>query len=92
MKSASKTPPKAAKSGPAEKSADIKKLAQSHAPEALLAMVRLMDSKDEKVVLAAAREVLLRACGKPDQAVDEEGAGIIVIRENLPDCDDQVLG
>jgi hypothetical protein len=77
----------AAKSGPSTKSADIKVLAQSHGPEALLVMVRLMESKDEKIALAAAREVLLRAAGKVDQVIDEEGGGIIVIREKVSDDD-----
>ncbi len=74
--------------GPANKSADLKDMAQSHGPEALLVLVRLMESKDEKVALAAAREVLLRAVGKPEQSLDgEEGAGIVVIREKNLDCE-----
>ena len=80
MKNALKNPP-AADGGSAQKSADLKCMAQSHGPEALLVLVRLMESKDEKVALAAARELLLRACGKPDQAAEEESADIIVIRE-----------
>ncbi len=80
MKNAVKIPP-AADGGSTPKSADLKYMAQSHGPEALLVLVRLMESKDEKVALAAARELLSRACGRPEQVGDEEGAGIIVIRE-----------
>lgn len=80
MKSAI-NPSHAAASGSNPKSADLKLLAQSHGPEALLVLVRLMESRDEKVALAAAREVLLRAAGKPEQGGDEEGDRVIVIRE-----------
>lgn len=69
------------------KTADLKSLAVSHGPEALLVLVRLMDSKDEKVALAAAREVLLRAAGKPEQGESDEGTGIVVIREKQPETD-----
>lgn len=46
----------------------------------------LSRSKDERIALAACKELLDRVCGKPEQAhrFDAEGAGmVVVIREGL---------
>lgn len=46
---------------------EIKKLASQYGPAALEKIVQLMDSEDEKVSLAAAKELLDRAYGRPKQ-------------------------
>jgi hypothetical protein len=51
---------------------NIKTLARTNGEAAFRKVLALMDSKDERVVLAAAQEVLNRAYGKPTQAVEVE--------------------
>jgi hypothetical protein len=63
-------------------------LAAQHAQSALETVVLLLKtSSDEKVKLAAAREILDRAYGKPAQAVTADHTGILTIRW-LGDVDD----
>ncbi|MDL2227088.1 hypothetical protein LJB86_05485 [Deltaproteobacteria bacterium OttesenSCG-928-M10] len=72
----------------------VRELAQQHGEEALQKIIDLLQSDDERIVLAAAKEILDRAYGKPDQAHKIEGDGIgktvVVIRDmsQYPDEDD----
>lgn len=52
---------------------EVKELARSAAPRAFQRIVDLVDSEDEKVALAASKEVLDRALGKPNQSVEHSG-------------------
>ena len=62
--------PKGARSKLAD---DVRKLAEKDAVAAWKRVVSLLNSKDERVQLAAAQEVLNRRYGKPAQAVTGEG-------------------
>jgi len=62
--------PKGARSKLAD---DVRKLAEKDAVTAWRKIVKLLESKDERVQLAAAQEVLNRRYGKPAQAVTGEG-------------------
>ena len=55
---------------------ELKRLALEKCPEAFTKIVELMGSSDEKIALAAAREVLDRGYGKPTQdhqLLDDQG-------------------
>lgn len=45
--------------------AEVRELAREHAPAALMRLVELMQSDDERVAIVACREVLDRAYGRP---------------------------
>lgn len=64
-------------------SADIKSLAAMHGKDALARLVQLMNgAESEQVKVAAAREILDRAYGKPAQSiVGDEDAPIKAILE-----------
>lgn len=62
------------KSGRPKIVAEIKELALSKAPAAFEKIVSLMSSPDPKVAMAAAREILDRAYGKPAQAMEHSGS------------------
>lgn len=52
---------------------DLQEIARKHSRAAFEKVVRLVDSEDERVSLAACQEVLNRAYGKPPQAQTGEG-------------------
>ncbi len=54
-------------------SAEIKAAAQKHGQAAIDRLVALMNSDDERVSVAACREILDRAYGKPTQGVEVGG-------------------
>jgi hypothetical protein len=56
--------------GRPKKRIEISDLAREHAGKAMRTLIKLIDSTDDKVALAAANAVLDRALGKPKQAVD----------------------
>jgi hypothetical protein len=51
---------------------EIKELARQHAPAAFERICQLIDSNDERIVLAASQEILNRAYGRPVQAVESK--------------------
>lgn len=53
----------------------IQELAQQHSEMAFAKIIELCGSDDEKVALAAAREILDRGYGKPAQAMELSGQG-----------------
>jgi len=63
----------------------IRKLAQDCGPDAFKRLVALLDSKDDRLVLAVVQEILNRAYGKPDSGRenrdDETGPTVVVIRD-----------
>ena len=63
----------------------IRELAQRNGLEAFSRVVELTQSKDERISLAACKEILGRAYGKPEQAHKLEGEGlgptVVVIKE-----------
>jgi len=68
-------------------------LARKHAPQAYERIVALLDSDDDRVALAAARELLDRAYGKPKQGVDMEHSGqmriaVLTAVPASPECQD----
>ncbi len=56
--------------GRAKENPEVKTLARQNAPRAIKRIIELMDSKDERVALAAANAILDRAYGKPRQNID----------------------
>lgn len=71
---------------------EIRKLAQDHGPDAFKRLVDLLDSKDERLILAVAQEILNRAYGKPDTGRegrdDETGPTVVVIRDGRKTVDE----
>ena len=68
------------KGAPNKSTADIKALAQKHGEAAINKLVRLLDSEDERTVIAACKELLDRGYGKAPQSITGEGGeGPIVI-------------
>ena len=63
----------------------ILEMAQQNGLEAFQRVIELTQSKDERIALAACKEVLDRAYGRPEQAHKLEGEGlgktVIVIKE-----------
>lgn len=59
----------------------IKELAQAACPKAIRKLIALLDSSDEKTVIAAANALLDRGIGKPTQQV--QASGDISISLNL---------
>jgi hypothetical protein len=51
---------------------NLKMACREHSEAALAKIVKFLDSKDEKVALIAAKEILDRAYGKPEQKADIE--------------------
>ena len=61
---------------------EVKRLARSKAKSAFERLVALLESKNERVVFAAAQEILNRAYGRPAPAVTgEDGTGPVEIAE-----------
>ena len=58
---------------PNKSTAEIKKLAQVHGPTAVKRLVKLMSSEDERVQIAAIKELLDRGYGKAKQPIGGEG-------------------
>jgi hypothetical protein len=56
---------------------DIQKLARSHAPAALAALVAALQSPKERV--SAASAILDRAFGRPKQTIDTSGDGTLTL-------------
>ena len=52
---------------------DIKAMAAEHGPAALAKIVSLMGSKDQRVAMAAAQELLNRGYGRPAQPTEHSG-------------------
>ena len=61
------------KGTPNKATADIKALAQKHGKDAIAKLVKLLKSEDERVVVAAVKELLDRGYGKPAQALEIGG-------------------
>lgn len=57
--------------------AEVRQLARKHGPDALKRIVKLMNSPDERVGLAACQEIMNRAYGKPRQELTGEDGGPI---------------
>ena len=69
------------KGQPNKATAEIKAIAQKHAPEAIRTLAHILKTSDnDQAKIAAARELLDRAYGKPAQAVTGEGGGPILVR------------
>jgi hypothetical protein len=67
---------------------ELGELAGAYTETALETIVHLLEtSEDERVRLAAAREILDRAYGRPAQAVTAEHAGALTIRWLSPHDD-----
>jgi hypothetical protein len=58
---------------PNKATADIKALAQKHGKAAIDKLVKMMDSDDERTIIAASKELLDRGYGKAPQAITGEG-------------------
>ena len=58
----------------------VRNLARQHSRRALERLIELIDSEDPRVALAAAKEVLDRAYGKPKQEDDRDHDGGLTIR------------
>jgi hypothetical protein len=52
--------------------ASVREIAREHAPAAFARLAELVQSKSEAIALAATRELLDRAYGKPVVAIDQE--------------------
>ena len=59
---------------------EVRNLARRHSRRALERLIELIDSEDQRVALAAAKEVLDRAYGKPKQEDDRDHDGGLTIR------------
>ena len=59
---------------------EVRNLARRHSRRALERLIELIDSVDQRVALAAAKEVLDRAYGKPKQQDDRDHDGGLTIR------------
>src|SRR5262245_29567655 len=57
-------------SGRPRQDKDVTAIARENAEKAIKRLVRLVDSADERVALAASQAVLDRALGKPKQPID----------------------
>lgn len=73
------------KGSPNKATADIKKLAQEHGPEAIETLAALMRNGGEQVKKAAASELLDRGYGKPAQVHigDDEAPPITFIERRI---------
>lgn len=60
---------------------ELRALARQHGPAAFERLLSLLDSKDERLALAVAQEILNRAYGKPDSSRDgrEDSLGRTVV-------------
>ena len=56
-------------SGRPKENAEVKRLARSHAVRAIEKLAALMESDDERTVVAACQAILDRGYGKPAQAI-----------------------
>ena len=61
----------------------LKQLASLHTEKALLKIVALIDSSDERVAIMAAKEVLDRACGKAKPMEDADDANQKALTINI---------
>lgn len=69
------------KGTPNKSTAEIKALAQKHGVTAVEKLVGLMESADERTVIAACKELLDRGYGKAAQAVTGEGGeGPVILK------------
>jgi hypothetical protein len=57
---------------------EIRELAREHGPAALLRLVALTQSADESICVAACREILNRAYGRPESTVNLPNGGALV--------------
>lgn len=64
---------------------EVRQLAQQHAPAAIIRLVTLMSSKDERVSVAAASALLDRAVGRPEQALTLGPAPLIPTGDIAPE-------
>lgn len=76
--------------GRPRKVGDVKEKALGNSTAAIMKLVELMDSKDPRVALAACREVLDRAVGRPAQEGDTLGGDptITIVIPPIDDDDD----
>ena len=58
---------------------EIREAAKAHGPAALLKLVSLIKSKDERVAITACTAILDRGYGRPAQNVDVKGGFDIVV-------------
>lgn len=61
---------KAQSSESAHRKRILRDLLEPHLPTAAQKLITLISNEDEKIALSAAKELIDRVCGKPDQAVD----------------------
>jgi hypothetical protein len=60
---------------------DVKKLAQRHGPEAIAELWRLSrEAEPDAARIAALRELMDRAYGRPAQAITGEGGGPLTVK------------
>lgn len=65
--------------------AEVRALAQQHAPAAIARLVSLMGSRDERVAVAASQALLDRAVGRPEQALTVAPAASIPTGDIRPE-------
>lgn len=66
----------------------VRELAQRNCPKAIQTLVKLMDSKDERVAMAASEAVLNRGLGKPAQSIEVTGD---MTHRTAPQLSDELL-
>lgn len=72
---------------------EVKEAAQIYAPDALKELHKIMTtSESDAAKVSAAREILDRACGKPQQAVKTEHTGSNIITDILESLDGSGAG
>ena len=60
---------------------EIRELARQNCPHAIRKLIKLLESKDERTVIAAAKELMDRGLGKAPQAiVGADGEGPVLAR------------
>ncbi len=73
-------------SSPSNGGSEIRDLARRHGPAAFARLVALLESKNERLALAVAQEILNRAYGKPDSGrespAEEAGPTVVVVRHD----------
>ncbi|HSH67637.1 MAG TPA: hypothetical protein VLB84_17985 [Bacteroidia bacterium] len=71
---------------------DFTKNAREFSSEALYALVDLLDSEDERIVIYAARELLDRAYGKPKEVIltEQNPESVEELENKLKHLDEQI--
>ena len=58
---------------------EVRELARSHAPAAIARLRQLIDCKDPSVAVSAAKAMLDRGYGKPEQSITTDGSPLVSI-------------